>query len=135
MYTHTTDIRVRYAETDQMGYVYYGNYATFYEVARVEALRSAGFPYKRLEEMGIGMPVLEMETKYHWPARYDDLLSVKLTIPERPKARILFEYEILNQDQKLINTGKTTLLFINLSTGRPTRMPQELDDILKKYFP
>lgn len=134
MYKLDVEIRVRYAETDQMGYVYYGNYATYYEVARVEALRRAGFPYKKLEEMGIGMPVLQMDTRFHWPGKYDDLLTVHLTIPERPGARIHFLYEITNEEGKLINTGSTTLFFINLKTGRPTRIPEILDNLMKPHF-
>ena len=102
MYQKEVQIRVRYAETDQMGYVYYGNYAMYYEVARVEAFRSLGFPYKSLEDMGIGMPVLSMNIRYHQPAKYDDHLTVKVTIPDKPRARIKFIYEVTNEGGRLI---------------------------------
>ncbi len=134
MYQHEVNIRVRYAETDQMGYVYYGNYATYFEVARVEAFRSLGFPYKNLEDMGIGMPVLSLNIKYHQPARYDDHLTVKVTIPEQPRARVKFIYEVTNHDGKHINTGETELVFINMETGRPVRMPKVMADLLAPYF-
>lgn len=134
MYQHQIALRVRYAETDQMGYVYYGNYATYYEVARVEAFRELGFPYKNLEEMGIGMPVFSLKVNYHQPARYDDLLTITVSIPEQPRARIRFEYEIKNQDEKLINTGETELVFINMETGRPVRMPAVLAALLEPHY-
>ncbi|MFY0599556.1 MAG: acyl-CoA thioesterase [Cyclobacteriaceae bacterium] len=134
MYQQEVEIRVRYADTDQMGYVYYGNYATYYEVARVEALRKIGFSYKEMEDEGVGMPVLDLHIKYHQPARYDDLLTVKLKIPEMPRARILFTYEVLNQEGKLINTGETTLVFMNMESGKPVRMPQTLNNLMKPYF-
>lgn len=134
MYQHELAIRVRYAETDQMGYVYYGNYATYYEVARVEAFRELGFPYKNLEEMGIGMPVLSLKVNYHAPAKYDDLLTITVSIPEQPRARIRFVYEIKNQDARLINSGETELVFINMETGRPVRMPVVLASLLEPHY-
>jgi acyl-CoA thioester hydrolase len=127
-------IRVRYAETDQMGFVYYGNYATYYEVARVEAFRALGFPYKQMEEEGVGMPVLDMQIKYHGPAKYDDLLTIKLTIAEEPRARIVFEYEIRNETGKVINTGMTTLAFMNMQSGRPVKIPENMLNLLKPHF-
>ncbi|MFY0689765.1 MAG: acyl-CoA thioesterase [Cyclobacteriaceae bacterium] len=134
MFQHEVQVRVRYADTDQMGYVYYGNYARYYEIARVEAFRAIGFSYKRLEDMGIGMPVMDMQTKYHAPAIYDDLLRIVVKIPEQPRARIAYHYEIFNEAEKLLNTGMTTLLFINLETGRPVRMPEELRQLVDPYY-
>lgn len=134
MYQQEINIRVRYAETDQMGFVYYGNYATYYEVARVEALRKIGFSYNEMELNGVGMPVIDLHTKYHQPARYDDLLTVKLTIAELPKARIVFNYEVTNPEGKLINSGETTLVFMNMKTMRPVKMPNKLAELLKPYF-
>ena len=87
------NIRVRYAETDKMGYVYYGNYATYYEVGRVEALRKLGMSYKEMEDEGIMLPVLSFNIKYFKPAFYDDLLTIKTSITEMPNTRIKFEYE------------------------------------------
>lgn len=134
MYTSETRVRVRYAETDQMGYVYYGNYATYYEVARVECIRSLGFTYKALEEMGVMMPVLELHTFYYQPARYDELLTIKVSIPKLPTLKILFLYEIFNEEGKLLNKGETTLVFINMQTNKPVRMPEVMGKLLERYF-
>lgn len=134
MFETETKVRVRYAETDQMGYVYYGNYAMYYEVARVEALRNVGFSYKRLEEMGIMMPVLESKSQYLLPGKYDELLTIKVSIPTFPGVRIMFNYEIFNETEKLINKGETTLAFINMKSGRPCRMPDVMKELLQGYF-
>ena len=112
MYSASTQIRVRYAETDQMSYVYYGNYAMYYEVGRVEALRQLGFEYKRLEAQGVMMPVHDLECKYLSPAKYDQLLTVKVIIRELPKARMIFEYEVTNEEGILVNTGKDHFGFL-----------------------
>lgn len=130
----TNDIRVCYADTDQMGYVYYGNYARFYEIGRVEALRSLGLSYREMEEEGTMMPVYENYSRYLQPARYDDLLTVKVTIADLPAARIVFKYEIRNQNQDLLNTGETTLIFLNRESNRPTRVPAALLERLKPFF-
>jgi acyl-CoA thioester hydrolase len=127
-------IRVRYADTDQMGYVYYGNYGRFYEIGRVEALRSIGFSYREMEESGTMMPVYENYSRYLQPARYDDELSIKVIIAELPAARVVFRYEIRNQDNTLLNTGETTLVFLNRETNRPTRAPKGLIEKLQGYF-
>ncbi|MFT7030319.1 MAG: acyl-CoA thioester hydrolase [Marinoscillum sp.] len=134
MYQTGVQIRVRYAETDQMGYVYYGNYATYYEVARVEALRSLGFSYKALEQMGVGMPVLSLIVNYHAPAKYDDLLTLTVCIPEMPRARIQFNYELKNEQGVRLNTGSTELVFMNLATGRPVRLPKVMETLLQPHF-
>jgi acyl-CoA thioester hydrolase len=134
MYQFETNIRVRYAETDQMGFVYYGNYATYYEVTRVEALRSLGISYKILEENGVLMPVLENWSKYIRPAKYDDLLTIKLFLKEMPSMRITFEYEVFNEDKKIINLGSTTLVFLEKSSGKPIQVPGVVQDVLKPYF-
>jgi acyl-CoA thioester hydrolase len=126
--------RVRYADTDQMGYVYYGNYARFYEIGRVEALRSLGFSYKALEATGVLMPVYENTSRYHKPARYDDLLTVAVTIPEQPRARIIFQYTIRNEAGELLNSGQTTLVFQRADTGRLCAAPASLLDALKPFF-
>jgi len=134
MYQFETNIRVRYAETDQMGFVYYGNYATYYEVTRVEALRALGISYKVLEENGVLMPVLENWSKYIRPAKYDDLLTIKLFLKEIPAMRITFEYEVFNEDKKLINLGSTTLVFLERASGKPIQVPGIVQDVLKPYF-
>lgn len=127
-------LRVRYSDTDQMGYVYYGRYASYYEIARVELFRSLGFSYKKLEEDGIGMPVIDMETKYILPIKYDERIKIKTIIENLPLSRICFKYEIYNQNNKLANTAITTLTFINLTNKKPVRMPVKLLDIIKSYF-
>lgn len=135
MFRHETTLRVRYGETDQMGFVYYGDYAEFLEVGRVEALRSLGFPYRRLEEEGVMLPVLDLAVKYHRPARYDDLITVRTTITALPSARIAFTYELHNERGELLTEASTTLVFVDRTTMRPTRAPQALVDTLRAYYP
>lgn len=134
MYKTETHIRVRYSETDQMRYVYYGNYSAYYEVGRVEALRQLGLTYKELEAMGIMMPVLENHSEYIAPALYDDLLRIEVTIPEKPSVRITFQCEIFNEAGKLIHRGRTLLAFVNQKTGRPCRPPEAFQNVLARYF-
>jgi acyl-CoA thioester hydrolase len=134
MYRSETTIRVRYGETDQMGYAYYGYYATYYEVARVESLRKLGLTYRELEDLGVIMPVLENKSKYLAPALYDDVLRIVTTIPERPGVRIRFEYEIYNQHGKLINRGETLLVFIDKKTNKPCRPPEAMHKVLAPFF-
>ena len=117
-----------------MGFVYYGNYAAYYEVARVEALRALGISYKVLEENGVIMPVLENRSKYIRPAKYDDLLTVKLILQKIPDSRITFEYEVFNEEKKLINLGSTILVFLEKETGKPIMAPDVILDVLKPYF-
>ena len=127
-------IRVRYAETDKMGYVYYGNYATYFEVARVETFRDIGFSYKELEEAGVMMPVLEYKTKFIKPAFYDDLLTIKAIVKTKPTARIVFEYEVYNESNSLLTIGETTLVFVNQNTGRPCTLPESFEKIMSPYY-
>ena len=134
MLSHTETIRVRYGETDQMGYVYYGNYALYYEVGRVELLRKLGISYKDLEQQGIGLPVLSLDIKYIKPARYDDLLTIKTSVLELPASRITFYYECKNQTGMLLNTGKVSLVFTDIKTGKPIRCPQDLETLFKTHF-
>ncbi len=129
-----TGIRVRYADTDQMGYVYYGNYARYYEIARVESLRSLDFHYKEMEDSGVMMPVYELKTRYIQPARYDDLLRIKVIIRQLPKVRVVFEYEIFNQDNLLLNTGETTLVFQRTDNGKLCVAPENLLEKLKPFY-
>jgi acyl-CoA thioester hydrolase len=134
MFQHKTTLRVRYGETDQMGCVYYGDYAEFLEVGRVEALRSLGFPYRRLEEEGVMLPVLELVVKYHRPARYDDLITVCTSITAMPSVRIAFTYELRNESGELLTEASTTLVFVDRTTMRPARAPQALLEALRSYF-
>jgi acyl-CoA thioester hydrolase len=134
MYTSETTIRVRYAETDPMGYAYYGYYAMYYEVARVESLRQLGMTYKELEALGTMMPVLENSSKYFWPALYDDELKVVTFIRSKPGVRIKFEYDIYNGEGKLIHQGETMLAFVNRKSGRPCRPPEVFMKLLAPFF-
>ena len=134
MYISETTLRVRYAETDQMGYVYYGNYAQYYEVGRVEALRQLGTSYKEMEEEGVMLPVYTVNTKYLKPAVYDDLLIVKTSIKVLPAVRISFDYEIYNQNNELLNIANTVLIFKNMETDRPCKAPASFIEKLKPYF-
>jgi acyl-CoA thioester hydrolase len=134
MYISETTIRVRYAETDRMGYVYYGNYMQYYEVGRVEALRQLGTSYKEMEDNGIMLPVYSCTNKYIKPALYDDLLVIKTIIKELPTAKISFDYEIYNQKNELLNTATTVLVFINTATNKPCAAPKLFIEKLKKYF-
>lgn len=126
---HETKIRVRYGETDQMGYVYYGNYAQYFEVARVEWLRKLGVSYKSLEENGIMLPVLKLEVNYHKPAKYDDLLTIKTTVTKKPLVRIEFDFEIYNEQEELLTTGFTSLVFIDMQKNKPTKAPKNILDL------
>ena len=134
MFEHSTKIRVRYGETDQMGYMYYGNYAEFYEVGRVEMLRSLGLTYSGMEASGIMMPVLEMKCKFLKPARYDEEISVKVIMDKMPGVKIHFRYELHNEKMELIHTAETLLVFVNMLTNRPCLPSQEFLDKLKPYF-
>ena len=120
MFSSSTQIRVRYAETDQMGVVYYGNYATYFEVARVEALRDLNISYKGIENDGYIMPVIHFEISYKKPAHYDELITIKTTIKEIPKARIQFNYECYNDKNELLNTASTTLAFVKRGQSNST---------------
>ena len=134
MYQSETTVRVRYGETDQMAYVYYGVYALYYEVARVESFRRLGVTYKELEAMGVMMPVLENHSKFLAAARYDELLRIVTTIRDRPTVRIKFEFEIFNEKNELIHQGETLLAFIDQKTRRPRRPPESLVNVLEPFF-
>lgn len=134
-FEHSAQIRVRYAETDRMGYVYYGNYAAYYEVGRVEALRALGCTYRSLEDSGILLPVKDFSIQYKKPAYYDELLTVVTRIPEMPGSRIRFEYEMFNEMGDLLNQGATTLVFVSAANGRPTKPPESFLRTLLPFFP
>jgi len=134
MYLHETTLRVRYAETDQMGFVYYGQYAAYFEVARVEAMRSLGISYRELEEAGIFMPVLDYHIRYIKPGRYDDELKIVTTIPVLPAVRIRFTYETFNSANELLNKAETELVFLNRNNLRPVKAPTDLMERLAEYY-
>ena len=134
MFQHAAKIRVRYGETDQMGYMYYGNYAEFYEVGRVEMLRSLGLTYSAMELSGIKMPVLELKCSYLKPALYDEEITVNVIMDKMPGVKIHFRYELFNEKEELINLGETLLVFVNMATGRPCLPSTEFLDKLKPFF-
>jgi len=134
MFEFTTQLRVRYGETDQMGYVYYGNYAEFYEVARVEMLRTLGTSYKLMEASGVMMPVVQLHCKYLKPALYDQIITIKVILDEMPRAGMRFKYMLYNEDNELINTGETLLVFVKMDTNKICFIPKELAAKLKPYF-
>ena len=125
----TFEIRTRYGETDQMGVIYYGIYPQYLEVARVEWLRSLGISYKELEALGVMLPVVSLQINYKRPARYDELLSITLTLRERPTSKITFDYQIFNEEKQLLAEANTTLVFVNKETFKPIKCP---DCILEK---
>ena len=126
----STDIRVRYGETDQMGIVYNGNYATYFEIARTEWLRNLGITYKGLEESGIMLPVISLSFNFIKPALYDDILTVTVTLNKKPLVKIDFDYEIINQNKEKISTGNSVLAFINMETNKPMKCPDYIHDKL-----
>lgn len=134
MYISECKIRVRYAETDKMGVVYYGNYALYFEVARTEAMRKLGLPYDDLEKQGIIMPVVKMESRYKAAAKYDDLLHIETIISEMPNRSMRFEYRIYNQLEEFLHEASTTLLFVEEESGKLRSAPDKLKESLKAYF-
>ena len=135
MYVSDTQIRVRYAETDQMNVVYYGNYAQYFEVGRVESIRQLGMSYKEVEATGVIMPVVEMTAKYLRPAHYDDLLTIRTTLRELPADhRIEFHVEVFNEAGKLLTVGKVVLYFLLAATMEKTKMPEDLAKKLAPFF-
>lgn len=135
MFEHLCEIRVRYGETDRMGYVYYGNYPLYYEQGRTEAIKSLGLSYKQLEdELNVMMPVGDLKIKYRAAANYDDLLQVKTIIKEMPTRKMTFHTEIYNEEGKLLNLGETTLVFVNANTRKSCSAPGVLVEMLRPYF-
>lgn len=127
---HQIQLRVRYSETDQMGVVYHGNYAPYFEMGRVEWLRNKGISYKSMEESGVMLPVVSLTMNYKKPARYDDLLTITTILKSQTSVKIDFDYEIHNEQQELLTTGTSTLVFVDMKTGRPTLPP----DYIKELF-
>lgn len=117
-----------------MGFVYYGNYAIYFEIGRVETLRSLGFSYKSLEDQGVMLPVKTYSVDYQFPARYDDLLTIRTNIVKMPRASIEFSYEVMNEAGKLISSAQTVLVFMDAKTFRPMRCPDEILTKLQTYF-
>lgn len=135
MYTHEYSKRVRYGETDQMGYLYYGNYAQYYEIGRVEMLRSLGLTYREMEaDMGVLMPVVSMNIRYVRPARYDELITIRTALRQLPGRFIVFHVELYNETGKLVNGATVKLCFVEAESGRTIVAPSVLIAKLKPYF-
>lgn len=132
MKQHEINVRVRYSETDQMGVVYHGNYAQYFEMGRVEWLRNIGISYKWMEENGIMLPVVSLNINYKKPARYDDLLIVKTIFKKQESVKIEFDYEIRNEKDELLTIANSTLVFVDMKTGRPVLPPEYILDLLKE---
>ncbi|MDB2363990.1 acyl-CoA thioesterase [Flavobacteriales bacterium] len=131
--TSHINIRVRYAETDKMGFVYYGNYATYYEVARVEWLRERGYSYKVMEDEGIMLPVVHFSIDYKRPAFYDELLTIEIELVEEPANKLVFRQQVMNEKGKVLNTSKVVLVGVNAETMKPIRFPEAMAKAI--YFP
>lgn len=129
-FSSSTTLRVRYGETDQMGYCYYGNYAQYFEVGRVEALRDVGMSYKSLEDRGIMLPVADFQVSYKVPAKYDDALTINTDIVEVKGPRLIFNYSITNELGKIVATASTILVFVSKETMRPIAPPQDFIDLM-----
>lgn len=132
MFSNSSYVRIRYSETDQMGYCYYGNYAQFFEIGRVETLREIGVSYKSLEERGIMLPVVDLNVKYIQPALYDDLIEIRTFLRKTPGIKIEFDYEIYNEEKTLLTKASTTLVFISSETMKPVKAPDDVIQIIEK---
>ena len=131
MKRHHTFVKVRYAETDQMGIVHHGNYAEYLEIARLDWLDELGVSYKSLEKEGIMLPVYELNTKFIKPAYFDDILRIETQLKELPRVKIEFSYQVFNQDEELITTAYTILVFMDSETKRPIRCPEYILNKIK----
>ena len=127
------EIRIRYGETDQMGFVYHGNYAQYLEMGRLALLRKLGVSYKKMEEEGVMLPVISLSLNFKKSAYYDDVIKVKTQLKKMPSVRIEFDYEITNQKGEILTTANTVLVFVNMKTGKPMKCPDYLLDKLQKY--
>ncbi|MBQ8438546.1 MAG: acyl-CoA thioesterase [Alistipes sp.] len=132
--SYSTQVRVRYKDTDQMGIMHHSNYVVLYEQARTEWLRDMGLTYAEIERRGIMSPIIEVHSRYHYPAFYDEVLTVKVSMEEMPAARLVIASEVFNEAGKLINTGSVTLGFMHASTRRPCRAPEWFIAALEEYI-
>ena len=135
MYESIAQTRVRYAETDQMNVVYYGNYAQYFEIGRVESMRALGFTYKRMEDEGVIMPVVELHTRFLRPATYDDLLTIKTQVRTLPTSyHIEFFQDVFNEENKILAAGRVVLYFLKKVTWKRVIIPNDLKEVLAKHF-
>jgi acyl-CoA thioester hydrolase len=134
MITSETSVRIRYGETDRMGYAYYGYYPFYYEQGRTDLLRQFGLSYSEMEDNGIMLPVAEMHIEYIAPTYYDELVTVRTSVIKKPAAKIEFVYEIFNSKNELINKAITILVFVKKENRKPCRPPKDFMDKIEKYF-
>lgn len=134
MFTHSIKYRIPYPEVDRLNVVHHGHYAKYYEMGRLEALRQLGWSYKDMEDNGIGLFVAELQSKFIRPIRYDDIITIKTSIPEMPGRRALFETEIINETGDTCNIGKVKLLFVIKSNMKVCSPPQQLSNLLAPFF-
>jgi acyl-CoA thioester hydrolase len=134
MFEETIQLRVRYHDCDPLGIVYHGHYAKFFEIGRTEAMRKHDFAYKKLEELGFAMPVVEMNIKYFRPARYDELMDIKTIIKDWPDKKIVFTSEIYNQQQQLLTSSETTFVYVKKDSLRRCHIPEIVLEHLKPFF-
>jgi acyl-CoA thioester hydrolase len=135
MFVYESKVRVRYIETDQMGIVHHANYAQYYELARTECFEAcSGMSYATMEAEGVMLPILELQARYLKPAYYNQVLTIKSIVKTLPSVRLNVDYEIYNEASELINTGKTTLVFVNKETRRPCQPPESFMKNVRQYF-
>lgn len=134
MMSHEHQIRVRYADVDQMGYVYYGHYPRYYEIGRAEFLRSVGFPYKRLEEEGVMCPVASIRIRFLRAPAYDELITIRTTVKKLPATSVTFYMEVLLENGKLANAGEVKLAFVDTKTMKTSHVPESLLELLRPHF-
>ncbi|RZJ77553.1 MAG: acyl-CoA thioesterase [Flavobacterium sp.] len=135
MFIHESKVKVRYVETDQMGVVHHSNYAQYYEVARTECFEAcSGMSYETMEKEGVMLPILELQCKFIKPALYNQTLTIKSIVKQLPTVRLVVDYEIYNEAEQLINTGQTTLVFVDKNTRRPCQPPANFMENVRKYF-
>lgn len=134
MIKNRTNFRVRYAETDQMGYVYYGNYAAYFEVGRVELMRDLGSSYRAIEESGVMLPVRDFKIRYFKPAFYDQELVLETRLEQMPNTRITFHYSLFDKGEVLLTTAEITLVFVDMKTNRPVQIPEVLASKMAPHF-
>ena len=134
MVQHEFSIRVRYADVDQMGYVYYGHYPRYYEIGRAELLRSIGYPYSKLEEEGVMCPVASMRIRYLRAPVYDERITIRTTVRELPKKQVTFHTEIILANGKLANAGEIRLAFVDKESRKSCDPPEKLMNVIRQYF-
>ena len=134
MITSVNEVQIRYDEVDKMGYVYHGNYAKYYHISRTELFRKLGFSDKKLEEMNIIMPIIELNIRYIKPIYYDDIITITTFLKQIPSTRMKFYHEVRNSDDELINEANSTAVFVDMETRVPMRVPEFMVNKIKTYF-